>query len=164
MANLCLAALGKLRGLLLAPDGIGRRAYAIAIRDGVRPPRISNPNVVMRHVGPDLSDAGEIVVYPALYLYCERLENRLERKFSAFSGRVEVVAEVRVSGESIASIDGDAARLCEAVMSVLADNRGQWTPELSFDGKLDVRMRPVEPGGAHFRQTARIEIELIGCA
>jgi hypothetical protein len=164
MANLCLAALEKLRGYLLAPDGLNHRAYAIAVRDMVRPPRISNPSIVMRHIAPNLSDAGEVTVYPAVYLYCERLENRLERKFTAFSGRVHVVAEVRVSGESIESIDGDAARLCEAVMGVLADRRGQWTPELAFDGKLDVRWRPVEPGGAHFRQTARVEIELIGCA
>lgn len=164
MANLCIAALEKLRDYLLAPDGANHRAYAIAVRDMVQPPRICNPNIVMRHVTADLSDESEENVYPAVYLYCERLENRLERKFAAFSGRVHLVAEARVSGESVESIDGDAARLTEAVMSVLADHRGQWTPELAFDGKLDARLEPVKPGGAHFRQIARIEIELIACA
>lgn len=164
MANLCIAALEQLRDYLLAPDGVDHRAYAIAERDCVQPPRICNPNIVMRHVNAELSDSSEEMAYPAIYLYCERLENRLERKFAAFSGRVHVVAEARVSGESIEAIDGDAARLTEAVMAVLADHRGQWTPELAFDGKLDARLESVEPGGVQFRQTARIEIELIGCA
>ncbi len=164
MANLCIAAIEKLREYLLAPDGANHRAYAIAVRDRVQPPLICDPNIVARHVTPELSDSSEDNLYPAVYLYCERLENRLERKFAAFTGRVHLVAEVRVSGESIASIDGNAARLAEAVMDVLADHRGQWTPELAFDGKLDARLKPVEPGGAQFRQTARIEIELIACA
>ncbi|MBI1356543.1 MAG: hypothetical protein GC160_19550 [Acidobacteria bacterium] len=164
MANLGLAAVEKVREFLLAADGLEPRSYAIAVRDMVQPPRICNASVTLRHVQPGLSDASTDTVHPAVFLYCDRLENRLERKFTAFSGRVYIVAEAWVSGETLASIDGDAARLVEAVMDVLADHRGQWTPELAFDGKADARFQPCERGGRNYRQTARVEIELIAHA
>ena len=148
----------------MAPDGLDQKSYAIAVRDKVQPPWIRRASVAVRHVRADLSEASSDNRYPEVLLYCERLENRLESKFAAFSGRAHLVAEVRVSGETLASIDGEAARLTEAVMDVLAENKGTWTQELAFDGRVDARFHPVERGGAHFRQTARVEIELIAHA
>ena len=99
-----------------------------------------------------------------MFLYCDSIENRLERKFTDFSGRVFLVADVRVSGEEIAEIDGDAARIVEAVTGVLADHIGKWTDNLAFDGKFEVTFSPVRLGGVNYLQTAEIRIELIGCA
>lgn len=39
----------------------------------------------MRHY---TSDANTDLPYPQVYLYCNRIENRLEAKFAEFSGRV----------------------------------------------------------------------------
>lgn len=164
MANLAIAALETLRGYLLAPDGLNARVYAIAVRDMIRFPEIKDRNVVVRHASPELLDAGTTAIYPSVCLYCERIENRLERKFTEFAGRVFLVAEARVSGEDVEGLDGDAARLAEGVAETLAAHHGKWTEQLAFDGKYEVRFEPVREGGANFVQVARVEIELLAHA
>lgn len=165
MANLCLAALERLRSYLIAPDGLNVRLYTLAVRDRVQEPEIRERQIVVRRIAPELADAGSSEsVYPSVYLWCERLENRLESKFSAFSGRVTLAAEARVSGRTVADLDGSAARMAEALADTLADRRGRWTDELAFDGKYEVEFGPVERGGLGYLQTARVEVELLGHA
>lgn len=164
MANLSIAALEALRGLLIGPDGLNDQAYSIAVRDMVRIPEIKPEQVLIRHTDVALADGATIVPFPAVYLYCERIENLMESKFREFSGRVSVVAEVRVSGRSVRGLDLYAARLVEAVGNVLAANRGKWTEACAFDGRFAATFDPVEEGGVNFIQSARIEIELIAAA
>ena len=164
MANLCLAATRKLREMLTAEDGLAARVEALAARDGARPPRIGPANVAERHAGSTLADENIVTLYPLVYVYCERMENRLERKFSAFSGRLFAVAEARVSGESIQALDGELERMVEAIGDLLAESRGQWTENLAFDGRFDVEFAAVRKGAAHFLREARVRIELLACA
>ncbi len=164
MANLCIAALEAMRGFLLAPDGLNSRVYAIAVRDMVRFPEIKEEHVLIRHALAELVDSSATSVYPAVYLYCDRIENRLERKFTEFAGRVFLTAEVRVSGEDVEGLDSDAARLAEALTDVLADHHGQWTANAAYDGRYEVRFKPVKSGGVNFLQTATVEIELLAHA
>ena len=164
MANLCIAAPLALRDFLLAPDGLNSRAYQIMVRDMVNLPELTEENVSLRHVSADLSDTSSPAIYPSVFLYCDSIENRLERKFTDFSGRIFLVADVRVSGEEISEIDGDVARIAEAVTEVLADHIGKWTDNLAFDGKFEVTFSPVRLGGVNYLQTAEINMELIGSA
>lgn len=164
MANLCLAALERLRLHLVAPDGLNARLHALAVRDMVREPEIREGHVVIRRIPPNLADLGANSRYPAVYLWCEKLENRLERKFTSFSGRVTLAAEARVSSETIEGLGNSAARMAEALADVLAAHHGSWTEELAFDGRYDAVFGPVERGGLNYLQTARLEIELLGHA
>ena len=164
MANLCLAAAEKLKEYLLAPDGLGPRLYAISQRDMVDIPNIMPPNVVLRRAAPDFQDENAETVYPAVLVYCERLENRLERKFTAFSGRLFLVADILVTGQTLHSIDGDAERVAEAVMDVIAEHHGQWTENLAFDGRLDVDFDAAQRGAVNYLGRARVRLELLACA
>lgn len=164
LANLSIAALEALRDLLIKPGGLNDQAYAIAVRDMVRIPEVKPEQVLIRHTDIALASAATIVQFPAVYLYCVRIENSMDSKFREFSGRVVLVAEVRVSGRSVRGLDLYASRLAEAVMNVLAANRGKWTGACAFDGRFDITFDPVEEGGINFIQTARVEIELIAAA
>jgi len=164
VANLCLAAAEQLRDFLLAPDGLGPRLYAISQRDMVEIPNVMPPNVILRRADPDFLDENSETVYPAVLVYCERLENRLERKFTAFSGRLFLVADVLVTGQTLESIDGDAERVAEAVMDVLAERRGQWTENLAFDGRLEVELEPARRGAVNYLGRAKVRLELLACA
>ena len=164
MANLCLAAAEHLRDLLLASDGLGPRLYAISQRDMAEIPNIMPPNVLLRRAEPDFQDENAETVYPAVLVYCERLENRLERKFTAFSGRVFLVADALVTGQTLESIDGDTERVAEAVMEVLAEHQGQWTENLAFDGRVEVEFEPPRRGAVNFLGRAKIRLELLACA
>ncbi len=164
MANLCLAAAEKLREFLLAPGGLGPRLYAISQRDMVEIPNIMPPNVILRRAEPNFQDENSETLYPAVLVYCERMENRLERKFTAFSGRLFLVADVFVTGQTLDSIDGDAERVVEAVMDVVSEHLGQWTDNLAFDGRLEVDFDPARRGAVNFLGRAKVRLELLACS
>ena len=164
MANLCLAAAEQLRDYLLAPDGLGPRLYAISQRDMVEIPNIMPPNVVLRRAEPDFQDENSETTYPAVLVYCERMETRLERKFTAFSGRLVLVADAVVTGQTLDSIDGDAERVAEAILNILAEHQGQWTENLAFDGRVEVEFDPARRGAVNFLGRAKVRLELLACA
>ena len=123
-------------------------------------PALMDQNVLIQNVPAKLADENNATVYPAVYLYCDRMENALIEKFTKFSGPIFLVADVRVSGERIEGLDKDLARYVEAVRAVLGANQGQWTDNLAYSGAYSVRFRKVELGGRNFIQTAQIEVEL----
>lgn len=164
MANLCIAALNSLRESLVGEGGVNGRLDEIAARDMVEPLTVEEERVVIRHAPPKLADEASVGRYPTIYLYCDRIENRLERKFSQFAGRVFLAVDVRVSGDSMEQLDGEIFRLTEAVTDTLASRHGRWTENLAFDGKYEVKFEAVRLGGRDFLQTSRVEIELLGHA
>lgn len=164
MANLYLAALETLRDYLLAVDGLNAKVYEISVRDQVNLPELRPEQFLIRHVEPEMGERTLPTIYPAVFLYCERLENRLERKFSEFAGRVFATADVRVTADGVEQLDGMAARLTEALTRVLAEHYGQWTDELSFDGRYEVRFDPLKAGGDRYMQRARVRAELLAFA
>jgi hypothetical protein len=155
-----LAALTHLRGLFLAADGLGYEAGLIAARDGVELGAFSEVSVLIQNVASDLADESVPVSYPAVYLYTERMDNRLVEKFRKFSGAVLVVADLRVSGERFADLEGQLSRHVEAVGVLLGRHQGSWTENLAFDGAYAVRFERIRLGGKNFVQSARVEIEL----
>ena len=164
MPNLTLAAIEKMRTLLLEPGGLNDKLYAIALRDMVEPQTVDAENVLTRHFAADASDKNSDLMYPLVFLYCSRIENRLETKFSEFSGRVFLTAEVRASEETLDLLDGQAARLAEAVGDTLAQHRGKWTEYAAFDGRYQTKFDAARVAGRNFMQSARIEIELLAHA
>ena len=160
MANLCLGAIEQLRSFLLASDGINAALDSIGSRDAVHLPVLSDQTVLIQNVASDLADENLPVVYPALYLYCARMENQLLEKFARFSGPMVLVADVRVSQEQLSGIEQTLARYTEATLSVLGSHRGQWTQNTAFSGAYEARFREIRLGGRNFIQTAQIEIEI----
>ena len=160
MASLSLAALGKLREFLLASDGANSTLGEIGARDRVHLPGLMDRNVLIQNVPPKLADENAPTVYPALYLYCERMENVLRKKFTKFSGPIFLSVDVRVSDERMDGLDEQLARYVEAVRAVLGANQGQWTDNLAYSGAYSVRFREIELGGRNFIQTAQVEVEV----
>jgi hypothetical protein len=164
VANLTLAAIEKMKALLLQPGGLNDKVYAIAMRDQVEPREFSEQTVLVRHFAAEASDANTDLPYPQVLLYCNRIENRLEAKFAQFSGRIFLTAEVRASEETLELLDGQTARLAEAVVDSLTPFRGKWTENAAFDGRFETMFDGARVGGRNFIQSARIEIELLAHA
>ncbi len=161
MANLCIAALTNLRDYLLDSDGINVGLSEVAARDGVYLPPITSGTVLFEHVPSKMADENEPAVYPAVYLYCERMENQLLEKFRKFSGRIWIVADVRVSGERFLGLEAKSARYVEGLTKVLEEHVGKWSDNLAYSGVHKVRFKGVEHGGRNFLQRAEVEIELL---
>jgi hypothetical protein len=160
VANLCLAAVQAVWTYLLATDGINAALADIAARDSVELTELSDRTVRMQNVPPDVADQNEPVLYPSLYVYCDRIDNRRREKFTRFSGPILLVVEVRVSGERFIGLEALLARYVEAATRVLEARHGTWTEELAYDGAYEVQFREIRLGGRNFLQAARIEVEV----
>lgn len=161
MANLCLAALEYLRGAVLAPDGINPAISAIAARDNVALGALQESQVLVQNIPADLADENEAVVYPNISIYSKTLDNVLLEKFAKYSGPMTLAMEVRVSAERYLLLERELARYVEAATEVLGARRGQWTPNLAYNGGYKVEFKEVRLGGKNFIQSARIEAGLI---
>ncbi len=160
MANLCLGALEQLRAFLLAGDGVNAALAAIGSRDSVHLAALSEQTVVIQNVPADLADENLAVVYPAIYLYGDRMDNQQIEKFARFSGPLFLVADIRVSQEQLAGLDQQLTRYAEAVQTVLSSHPGEWTDNVAYGGAHSVQFREIKLGGRNFLQTARVEVEL----
>lgn len=160
MANLCLAALTKLRDFLLDNDGVNTALADIGARDIVYLPRLAEENTLIQNVAAKMADENEPVTYPAVYLYCDRMDNEQLEKFRKFSGRMWLIADIRVSAERFVDLGSYLARYVEAVTTVLASHLGKWTENVAYSGAHKVRFLKVENGGQNFVERAQIEIEL----
>ena len=160
MANLCLAALTAVRDYLLDGDGINATLAEIAGRDMMFLEPLSEENTLIQNVSAKIADENEPIAYPAVYLYCSRMDNELLEKFRKFSGRIWLVADVRVSQERFLNLESQLARYGEAVTTVLGKHLGKWTENLAYNGAHRVQFHGVEHGGQNFIQRAEIEVEL----
>jgi len=160
VANLCLGALEQLRAFLLAGDGINAALAGIGSRDGVHLPALSEQTVGIQNIPSELADENLAVVYPAVYLYCDRMDNQQIEKFAKFSGPLFLIADIRVSRENLGGLDQQLARYVEAVQAVLGSHLGKWTENTAYGGAHRVEFREARLGGRNFLQTARVEVEL----
>ena len=100
--------------------------------------------------------------YPAFQVYVTRIRNRMTEKFRRFSGTVEVVAEVRVSGDRLEGLTEELQFWVDAAADVVERSRGPLGEGMTLSGVYEVVFDPVKKGGLHFQQTARLtsEVEL----
>ena len=122
---------------------------------GIPPECVANQNVSF-----ELSEKSQVVKYPVVLVYTDRIRNLLTEKFRTFSGKVRTVAEVRVSQDRIEGVEEQLRLYVEAVTQVLDGNRGSWGEGAFFTGGYEVSIEPVRHGGKNFLQIARVEFEV----
>jgi len=146
--------------LTAAGTGLGPAVAAIAQETAVDLAPIPPAHVVNQNVSFELSERAQVVKYPAVYVYTDRVRNLLTEKFRTFSGKVRTVAEVRVSQDRIEGVEERLRLYVEAVTQVLDANRGSWGEGAFFTGGYEVSIDPVRHGGKNFLQIAKVEFEV----
>jgi hypothetical protein len=161
MAKTGSVATRKMVEFLTAPvTGLGPAVAGIAEETGVELAPIPPAQVTNQNVSFELSERAQIVKYPAVHVYTDRVRNLLTEKFRTFSGKVRTVAEVRVSQDRIEGVEEQLRLYVEAVTQVLDANRGSWGEVAFFTGGYEVSIDPVRHGGRNFLQIARVEFEV----
>jgi hypothetical protein len=151
----------KMVEFLTATDtGLGPAVAGIAQQTGVEMAPIPAAHVMNQNVSVELSERAQVVKYPAVYVYTDRVRNLLTEKFRMFSGKVRTVAEVRVSQDRIEGLEEQLRLYAEAVTQVLDANRGSWGEGAFFTGGYEVSIDPVRHGGRNFLQIAKVEFEV----
>ena len=161
MANTGSVATRKMVAFLTSPDmGLGPAVARIAEESGLELAPIPPTHVMNQNVSVELSERAQVVKYPAVYVYVDRVRNLLTEKFRTFSGKVRTIAEVRVSQDRIEGVEEQLRLYVDAVTQVLDANRGSWGEGAFFTGGYEVSIDPVRHGGRNFLQIAKVEFEV----
>jgi hypothetical protein len=151
----------KMVGFLTAPDaGISPLIAELANDTGVALAPIQPASIVNQNVPFVLAEKAQVVKYPAMYVYTDRVRNLLTEKFRVFSGKVRTVAEVRVSQDRIEGIEEQLRLYVDSVTQVLDANRGSWGEGAFYTGGYEVTFDPVQHGGRNYLQIAKISFEV----
>src|SRR5665213_2960028 len=117
-------------------------------------------SIVSQNVSIEIAEASGQAQYPALLVYCDRVQNLLQEKFREFSGRVHVVIEVRHTQETLEMIEQNTEMYADAVCALLGEARGDWGDGASYSGGYQVDYEPVARGGKNFVQRAKVSFAL----
>ena len=146
--------------LTAADTGLGPAVAGIAQETGVVLAPIPPAHVMNQNVSVELGERAQVMKYPVVYVYADRVRNLLTEKFRTFSGKVRTVAEVRVSQDRIEGVEEQLRLYAEAITQVLDANRGSWGEGAFFTGGYEVSIDPVRHGGRNFLQVAKVEFEV----
>lgn len=161
MASSGSVAVRKVTGLLSAAEsGLGSVVAQIAEESGVPLAGLAPAQVLNQNVAFELSERSQVVKYPVVHVYTDRIRNELKEKFRTFSGKVRTVVEVRVSHDRIEGIEDRLRLYVDAVTRVLDQNRGCWGEGAYFGGPYEVAIEPVKHGGKNFLQVAKVAFEV----
>jgi hypothetical protein len=113
-------------------------------------------SIKARNVSYEIAEKSGQARYPALLVYCDRVENLLREKFRAFSGRVHLTIEIRQTQETLAQVEANTEMYVDAVCALLGEARGDWGDGASYSGGYRVDYEPVTMGGKNFLQRAKV--------
>ena len=108
----------------------------------------------------DLAERGEMVRYPTVQVYCEKLVNSLTEKFRTFSGTAQMAAEIRYSQDRLQGLQEGLEQCADAVTQVLDGNRGDWGSGMYYAGGYQVAFGAVKHGGKNYIQVAKVTFEI----
>jgi len=141
-------------------DGLSLAVGQIAEESGVELGLIAPASVANQNVSFELSEKSQVVKYPVVLVYTDRIRNLLTEKFRTFSGKVRTVAEVRVSQDRIEGTEERLRLYVDAVTRVLDQHRGNWGEGAFFGGQYEVSIDAVKHGGRNFLQVAKVMFEV----
>ncbi len=161
MAKAGSIAARKMVAFLTAQDtGVNAAVAQLAEENDIALQPLPPAHVMNQNIAAELVERSQVVKYPVVHVYTDRVRNLLTEKFRTFSGKVRTVAEVRVSHDRVEGIEERLRLYVEAVTQVLDANRGSWGEGTFFNGQYDVTIDPVKHGGKNFLQVAKVVFEV----
>jgi hypothetical protein len=161
MATTASVAARKMVEFLTAPDkGIVQAVAQLSEDTGVALEPIPPLHIVAQNMSFEISERSQVVKYPVVHVYVDRVRNLLTEKFRTFSGKVRTVAEVRVSQDRIEGVEERLRLYVDAVTQVLDANRGSWGEGAFYTGGYEVTFEPIKHGGKNFVQAAKVTFEV----
>jgi hypothetical protein len=158
MSQVATQAATALTDLLRADTGVTRKLFERMHGDPNLLNRFPDPVIQSAHITGEYWEKSGPVKYPQLVIFCERVQNLQTEKFRRFSGVLDLVVEVRNSGDHVLGLEQSTLVYVEAVTDVIDDSRGEWRNCIYSSGQYEVKFEAVKPGGKRFLQVARITI------
>jgi hypothetical protein len=146
--------------LLSAPQGVNGCLSTLATAENLMLGPVAQPQIQVQNVSAELAERSENVVYPVLYVYCDKVLNQLIEKFRTFSGKATMVIEVRVSQDRLDGLEDQTQSYVDAVTQVLDQNRGDWGEGMYYAGGYQAVFAQVKHGGRNFLQSAKVMFDV----
>lgn len=81
-------------------------------------------------------------------------------KFRTFSGKAQMVADIRSSAEDITATEASLQSYTDCLLRVLDASKGDWGGGRFYGGGYEVTFSPMKRGGLNYLQAARITLSL----
>jgi len=150
----------KVVSLLTANSALQMAVNAITAQTGVVLPPISNSQIVITSISPDMADKNAQLTYPRVCVQTTQVNNTHMEKFRSFSGSLVVTADVWFSSNLIALTETGLHYYLQGIESILQANEGDWGDGFYYSGLYDAQLQPTKAGGFGFLESARITIAL----
>lgn len=160
MARFASIATQELLNRLQSDAGLGFSLAAISERERIPLPAITPEQVIATNIAPDLAEKTAGARYPAVHVFCERVNNQLREKFRTFSGTSTMCIDVRVSQDRVEGLEEQLQYFVEAVTEVLDGNRGTWPNGMFYGGGYEVTFSALKHGGKNFLQSAKVRFDV----
>ena len=147
----------KVVSRLSGASGISAGLAALSLPPTIAP---QPPRIVSQNVAVELAERAGKSHYPLVHVYCEKIVNDLKEKFRRFSGRVQMVVEIRQSQDRLDGIEESTGAYLDAVLNALTGIRGDWGDGMFFTGAYDVSIGAVKQGGKYFLQVAKVNFDI----
>jgi hypothetical protein len=154
------AATQKVTEMLAGGTGLPFTVANLMAQESVELPLIEAAQIASQNIAFETIEKTAGVTYPAVYVYCEKLNNQLTEKFRTFSGKARMAVEVRVSYDRLDTLARDVQLYAAAAAETLDCHRGEWGNGMFYGGGYQVEFGPVKKGGKNFLQTAKISFDL----
>ena len=151
---------GQVAQLLPGPNGVNSYLSDAVQGKGQPLTPLNSAQVRAQNVAPDIADQSNTMQYPAVNVYCEKINNNLAEKFRSFSGSVQTAVELRHSQDLLDGLQDALENYVDAIMQVLNANRGDWGNGMFYCGEYQVAFGAVKHGGKNFQQVAKITFEI----
>lgn len=158
MSQVVTLSASALVDLLRSNMGVERRLLERLSGDPNLTHQYPAPSIHAAHLTGEQWEKAQPVKYPQLVIYCERIRNLQTEKFRRFSGVVDLVIEVRNSGDHIQGLEQATLLYVECVTDLIGGCRGEWRPCVYSTGQYEVKFDAARPGGKRFLQVARITV------
>jgi hypothetical protein len=147
-------------GLITGTNGVNSVLSTLTSTGGMPLSPINALQVRAQNVAIDIADQANVMHYPSINVYCEKISNNLVEKYRTFSGSVQLVIEVRHSQDRLDGLQDKLDNYADAVMQVLNANRGGWGEGMFYGGAYQVAFGATKHGGTNFMQVAKITFEI----
>jgi hypothetical protein len=142
--------------LLTGPQGLNACLATLGLAENMTLTPLPQSQPVAQNVSIELAERSTDVQYPAVNVYCEKIQNQLIEKFRTFSGKAVMTIEVRVSQDRLDGIETQLQSYVDAVTQVLDQNRGDWGEGVYYAGGYEAALGPVKHGGKNFIQVGKV--------
>lgn len=160
MIPLTLLGPQKLASLLTSDSALQMAVSAIAGQSGAIIPPISNSQIVITSISPDMADKNAQLTYPRVCIYSSQVKNLQVQKFCSFSGSLGITADIWFSASLLPATGTGLHYYIQALSSILQANEGDWGDGVYFSGLYDVALQPAKAGGFGFVELARVTCAL----